>query len=271
MKKAQQKRRPPGRIWRAAEIGDAARRHRLDRFEHHRSVATRTRALSRRGGDSEPQRRRAGASGARTRRAFCSGRRCRSLQGIKGRARRLRHRSCRRRRRLGRGRAAAGRLGHGGDHRRRQPEADARCGRTRRDRCARQQGMPGLRRRLVHAPRGRGRSDSPAGRFRAQRGVPGADVGPSRRSASRHPDRLRRAVPHLVTGAIAHSDGRAGAQASDLDHGAKGHDRFRDTDEQRPRADRGASFVRDCRPTSSTSSCTRSRSCTAWSNSATAR
>ena len=35
-------------------------------------------------------------------------------------------------------------------------------------------------------------------------------------------------------GAIAQGDGGAGAQASDLDHGAEGHDRFRDADEQRP-------------------------------------
>ena len=36
----------------------------------------------------------------------------------------------------------------------------------------------------------------------------------------------------------------AGAQASDLDDGTEGHDRFRDADEQRPRTDRGASSVR---------------------------
>ena len=51
---------------------------------------------------------------------------------------------------------------------------------------------------LVHAPRGGGGRDGAAGRFRAQRDVPGDDVGPARGSAPRHPDRFRRAVPHLV-------------------------------------------------------------------------
>ena len=197
-----------------AEIGDAARRHRFDRFEHHRSVAARARALSRRGGDRKPQRRRVGESRARARRALCRGRRAGGLPGIEVRAVRLRHRSCRRRRRLGRGGAAARRVGDGGDHRRGQSEADACRGRTRRDGGARQQGMSGLRRRLVHAPRGGRGSDDPAGRFRAQRGVPGADVGPARGSAPRHPDRFRRAVPHLVARSHPHRDGGAGAQAS---------------------------------------------------------
>ena len=126
MKKAQQKRRRPAGFGARAEIGDAARRHRLDRFEHHRSVATRARALSRRGGDRKPQRRRVGENRARARRALCRGRRAFGLPGIEVRAVRLRHRNCRRRRRFGRGGAAARRMGDGGDHRRGKSEADAR-------------------------------------------------------------------------------------------------------------------------------------------------
>ncbi len=51
--------------------------------------------------------------------------------------------------------------------------AHARRRRARRNRRARQQGMSGLCRRPVHAPRGRGRRDGAAGRFRAQCPVPG--------------------------------------------------------------------------------------------------
>ena len=52
-----------------------------------------------------------------------------------------------------RGGGAPGGLGDGGDQRCGRIEADARRGQARRDRRARQQGMPGLRRRPVHAHR----------------------------------------------------------------------------------------------------------------------
>src|SRR5215470_2971128 len=45
----------------------------------------------------------------------------------------------------------AGRSGDGGDLRRERPRTDARGPRPGHDRGARQQGMPGLRRRFVHA------------------------------------------------------------------------------------------------------------------------
>ena len=64
---------------------------------------------------------------------------------------------------------------------------------------------------------------------------------------------------------------RAGAQASELVDGAEGHDQFGDLDEQGPGGDRGASSLRAAAPSRSTSWSIRSRSCTAWSSSATAR
>ena len=83
------------------------------------------------------------------------------------------------------------------DHRRRRIAADARGRRTRCDCCARQQGMPGLRRRSVHAARRREGRNRAAGRFRTQR-VVSVDVGgPRRRCASHDPDGVRWSVPHL--------------------------------------------------------------------------
>ena len=69
-------------------------------------------------------------------------------------------------------------------------------GRARRDRRARQQGNAGLRRRSVHAPGGGGRRHRAAGRFRAQRTVPGHERQPTRGCAPRDPHGLRRPVPH---------------------------------------------------------------------------
>ena len=75
-------------------------------------------------------------------------------------------------------------------------------GRARRHRRARQQGMPGLRRRPVHAPRRRGGRDGAAGRFRAQCAVPGDERRPARRRAPRDSDRFGRTVPNLEREAI---------------------------------------------------------------------
>ena len=113
---------------------------------------------------------------------------------------RLRHRGRRGRGRRGRGGAAAGRLGDGRDHRRGGLAADARGGRARRDRRARQQGDAGLRRQPVHAPRGGARRHRAAGRFRAQRDLPGARRRHARERAPHHPHRVGRAVPHLDGG-----------------------------------------------------------------------
>ena len=97
---------------------------------------------------------------------------------------RQRHRGGGGRGRSARSGAAAGRLGDGGDQRRGRTEADAGRDRARRHRRARQQGMSGLRRRLVHAPRGERRRDRAAGRLRAQRDVPGARRRPRARTSS---------------------------------------------------------------------------------------
>ena len=95
---------------------------------------------------------------------------------------------------------AAGAMGDRRDHRRGRIEADAGGRRARRHRRARQQGMPGLRRRTVHAPRGAIGRDGAAGRFRAQRAVPGDERRPARGCAARDPDCVGRTVPHLDRG-----------------------------------------------------------------------
>ena len=102
-----------------------------------------------------------------------------------GRTCRHRHRMRRRRKRHDRGGRASGRLGDGGRERRCRTEARACRGRSRRHGRAGQQGMPGLRRRSLHAARGEGRRLHAAGRFRAQRAVSGAGVGQSRRTGPR--------------------------------------------------------------------------------------
>ena len=110
-----------------------------------------------------------GARQARPRiqRALCGGRRSQQARRIEGSAGRHADRMRRRRKRDHRGGGAAGRLGDGGRQRRGRIEARARRGRSRRGGRARQQGMPGLRRRLLHAARGEGRRLHSAGGFRA--------------------------------------------------------------------------------------------------------
>ena len=111
-------------------------------------------------------------------------------------------------------------------------EAHARRGQARRDRRARQQGMPGLRRRRVHAHRCRRRRERAAGRFRAQRDLPGADRRAARGRQPHRDHRVRRSVPHLDARSDAGGHARAGAQASELVDGPEDHHRFRDHDEQ---------------------------------------
>ena len=64
---------------------------------------------------------------------------------------------------------------------------------------------------------------------------------------------------------------RAGAGAPDLGDGPGGHDQLGDPGQQGPRGDRGAPALRRPATTASTSWCTRSRWCTRWSSSSTAR
>ena len=147
-----------------------------------------------------------------------------------------------RRERIDRGGRSAGRLGDRGDHRRGRAQADPRRGRSRCHRCARQQGNPGLRRRLVHAARGGFRCHRAAGRFRAQRPVSGDE-------RARRED-VRRVI---LTASEVRSEpraprqsdgnGRAGAQASQLVDGRESDDRFGHPDEQGARVDRGPSSV----------------------------
>ena len=109
---------------------------------------------------------------------------------------RHRHRQRRGRGSGGGGRRAAGRLDHGGDHRRRRARGDPRRDQPGRLRGSGQQGGAGLRRR-GHAARGaRGRRHAAAGRFRAQRDLPGAGGRQPRRRREDRADRLGRAVPH---------------------------------------------------------------------------
>ena len=122
---------------------------------------------------------------------------------------------------------ASRRLGDGRGQRRGRTEARARRRRSRRDGGARQQGMPGLRRRFLHAARGEGRRLHPAGGFRAQRAVPGARLRQPRRTGPRHHHRLRRTVPHLGQRRYRAGDAGAGAETSELEHGPEDHHRFR--------------------------------------------
>ena len=63
-----------------------------------------------------------------------------------------------------RGRTTPGRMGDRGDHRSRRPKPTLAAIERGATGGARQQGMPGLRRRAVHAPRQRSRRDRSAGR-----------------------------------------------------------------------------------------------------------
>ena len=95
-----------------------------------------------------------------------------------------------------------------------------------------------------------------------------ADRGRSASCSPRAADRSA-AAPRAELAARSRVDRRA--RAPDLEHGRQDHDRLVDADEQGPRGDRGARAVRRRLRPRSTSSCTRSRSCTAWSSSSTAR
>ena len=110
-----------------------------------------------------------------------------------------------------------------------------------------------------------------AGRFRAQCDLPGAEPRPPRGCAPDRHHRLGRAVPHLDARAMRAATVEQALKHPELVDGPEDHHRLRDHDEQGPRADRGAPSVRRRRRRSSRCWCIRSRSCTAWSSSATAR
>ena len=167
-----------------------------------------------------------------------------------------------------------------GVRRRRRAERHRRCGRARRlaggaplrrRPGARQQGVAG-RRRPAGAGRGGALRPPPAaGRLRAL----GAPAVHGRRARRRDPvagaDGVGRPVPRPHHRRPARRRPGRRARAPDLGHGREDHDRLGHAHEQGPRGDRGALPVRRSPTTGSRSSCTRSRSCTAWRGCATAR
>ena len=111
-----------------------------------------------------------------------------------------------------------------------------------------------------------------AGRFRAQRDLPGASRRGHRQRRAADPDRLGRPVPRAPRAAeMASVTPREAVAHPNWSMGAKISVEFGDHDEQGARADRGASPVRPGAGPDRRSSSTRNRSCTAWSRFATAR
>ena len=166
-------------------------------IEHRRSAQARQRPLPRRGGDRAQN----GAQLAQIARdldaRFAASPIPNAYRRAEGRTLRHRHRSRQRARLPCRSGRAPGRLGDGCGQRLGRTEAHARRRQARRDGRARQQGVPGLRRRDVHAQRrGVGRERA-AGRFRAQRDLPGADRRAAARTsaASSSPPRAGRSAP----------------------------------------------------------------------------
>ena len=159
-----------------------SRRHRIDRHQHDRSAGTQPRAISR--SRRSP---RSAMPTALAKAAIDLGARFAAIADadaygeLKDALVRQRHRGGRRR---SGGGGSGGRVRPTGSWPRSAGAAGLRAdhgrGRTRRFCRARQQGMPGLRRRAVHAARGRTGRHHPAGRFRTQRAVPGHDGGPAR-------------------------------------------------------------------------------------------
>ena len=251
---------------------DALGRHRLDRIKHRRSVAPGSRALSGRGRHRASQRRSACQIGARSWRALCRHRRS-GLSTTTSRAE----------------------LSGSGIEAGAGAEAVVEAAHRPADWVmAAITGATSLRPTLAAAERGAhvalankeclvcagalfmrraaaAGATVLAGRFRAQRHFPGAGRRPARGRTPNRADRLRRAVPHLVDRRHPQGDGRAGAQASDLDDGPEDHDQFGNPDEQGSRVDRGPSPVRAGAGGARRRGPSRNRSFTAWSSSATAR
>ena len=144
--------------------------------------------------------------------------------------------------------------------------------RTRRDRRARQQGMPGLRRRPVHAPR----REQPAPPF--CRSTPSTTRSsrrwrrPPRGRQAHHPDGVGRAVPHLVD--ARQSQAATPEQALRHPNWSMGP---KVTIDSATLMNKGLELIEAhhlfalAAARRSTCWCIRNRSCMAWSNSATAR
>ena len=157
----------------------------------------------------------------------------------------------------------------------------------RHDRLDRARADAGRARGRPHRSRWRTRSRwSPAARSSRRRARPDQIVpvdsehsalaqclrgGRPRRGAPAGAHRQRRAVPRPHPRRARRRHARAGARAPDLGHGPGRHHQLRDAGQQGPRGHRGAPALRHPATTGSTSSCTRSRSCTRWSSSSTAR
>ena len=165
----------------------AAPRHdrRLDRLgrpEHRRPDRPRARLLPGRGAGRRQFGRGAGRAGAPAQGEDGGGRQSAALPRAQGRAGRHLDRGRGRARGGDRGGVAAGRMGDGGRRRLCRPGADPGGRAARRHGGARQQGGAGLRRpaadRRRSAESGGGAA---AGRFRAQRDLPGVRAQPARR------------------------------------------------------------------------------------------
>src|SRR5262247_2296351 len=154
-------------------------------------------------------------------------------------------RASRRSRRPGRAgpRRQGGHRGLGAGRRRRPAPDDGRDpGRAHGG--ARQQGNPGDG-RTAHDGRCAGaRREAPAGRFRAQRGLPVPGRPQPDRRPPHSPHGVRGAVPRDAEGAPGDRHGRRRAPASDVEDGGEDHDRLGHLDEQGARGDRGALAVR---------------------------
>ena len=176
--------------------------------------------LSGRGGAAQQQCRRAGQARARARRPLRGGRRSRRLSRAQGRAVRHRHRGGARR---GAVVEAAARPAEWVMARSRAPpgwsQRSPRSSAARRSRSPTRNAWSAPA--AVHAPRRRSRRNRAAGRFRAQRAVPGDDRRAARGRAPHHPHGLGRSVPHLVDENDPRGDARAGAQASELVDGRR--------------------------------------------------
>ncbi len=169
-----------------------------------------------------------------------------------------------------RGGRRAGRLDHGGDHRRRRAGADPGRDPAGRRRGARQQGGAGLRRRRHAARGGRGGRHAAAGRFRAQRDLPGDGRQAGERGRAHRADRVGRPVPHRIRGRDGARHPGGGAAPPGLVDGRQDLDRLRQHVQQGARGDRGGPAVRAARGRASTCWCTRNRWCTAWCTTPTA-
>ena len=148
--------------------------------------------------------------------------------------------------------------------------ADARRARDRGDARAREQGEPHRRRRARDASRARPDRSCPStpSTRRSRRRCGRGSIARCAGWCSRHP------VARSADAAASRSPDVTPAEAlahPTWDMGLGRHDQLGDARQQGPRGHRGAPAVRRAVRPRSTSSCIRSRSCTRWSSSSTAR